>query len=1284
MQTIARRMERGQPVSQLRERLLADIETSVQQVATRKASLPKVEYPQELPVSARRDEIAAALAKHQVVIVCGETGSGKTTQLPKICLELGRGVHGMIGHTQPRRIAARAVASRLSEELHTSLGQGVGYKVRFNDQVSESSHVKLMTDGILLSETQQDRYLNAYDTLIIDEAHERSLNIDFLLGFLKQLLPKRPDLKVVITSATIDPERFAEHFNDAPIIEVSGRTYPVELRYRPIVDEANERERDLQQAISEAVDELMREAMGDILVFLPGEREIRETAEALRKRQLRDTEILPLYARLSLAEQSRVFSGHRGRRIVLSTNVAETSLTVPGIRYVIDPGLARLSRYSHRSKVQRLPIEAISQASANQRSGRCGRVAAGVCIRLYSEEDFLARAEFTDAEILRTNLAAVILQMKALGFGDVEDFPFVDKPDDRLINDGFKLLAELQAVDDQRQLTKNGRLLARLPIDPRIGRMVVAGAEHGALREVLIIAAALSVQDPRERPLEARQAADQKHREFYDEDSDFLTWVNLWNWHEEQRQELSQNQLRKLCRKQFLSYMRLREWRDVHRQLLSVARDSLDARLNEEPADYQAVHKALLTGLLSNLGYLQEDKEFLGARGRRFSLFPNSTLNKKPPRWVMVAGLMETSRVFGMTAAKIQPEWVEAPAVHLLKHNYVEPHWQKRPAQVGAYENVTLYGLPIVSRRKVNYGPVNPEESRDLFIRQALVQGDFNCKAPFFAQNRKLIESIEELEHKSRRRDVLVDEQLIYDFYASRIPEGIYSGKRFDSWRRKAEAQEPRLLFLERDYLMQHSAEGVTQADFPDRLMIGELALALSYQFEPGKGEDGVTAKVPLALLRQLPPQRFDWLVPGLRRERVVELIRALPKSIRKNFVPAPNFADAALGQMLPEEGALIPALSRQLHRMTGIQVPDDAWAPQSLPDHLRMNFHVVDEKGKVIDQGRDLDLLQRRHGEAAAESLARLGSESIMPKAGTVEETLYKDWDFDELAEQRVVEKHGISLTLFPAIEDRGDAVALIVCDTPDLAAQTSYAGLRRLLRLRLARPLKDLARRLPDKQAMCLRYSRLPEKSGVKAQKANQACEELTDAIVDAVLQQVFLQMGIPRSKEAFNQRIEQQRSEIVGEGDRLCALLGESLSLYQSIASDLAGSIPLAWMQAVGDIREQLEHLIYRSFLSDIPAERLQHYPRYLKGLQRRLERLKHDPSRDRSLQMQIQPLWRQYQEKLAACEKQGKDTARLTRYRWLLEEYRISLFAQELKTLEPVSPKRLKAAWAEAIK
>ncbi|MGD8484955.1 MAG: ATP-dependent RNA helicase HrpA, partial [Thioalkalispiraceae bacterium] len=1002
--------------------LQLEIDASIEKAVQRHNRLPPLTYP-ALPVSEKRDDIIEAIRNNQVVIICGETGSGKTTQLPKLCLEAGRGIYGLIGHTQPRRIAARSVAARIAEELKCEMGTHVGYKIRFSDHTRPDSYIKLMTDGILLAELQKDRFLNQYDTLIIDEAHERSLNIDFLLGYLKILIKKRPELKIIITSATIDPQRFAKHFNDAPVIEVSGRTYPVEVRYRPLLDIDEQTDRDQISAILDATDELGREGPGDILVFLSGEREIRETAEALRKHHPPHTEILPLYARLGAAEQNRIFAAHGQRRIVLATNVAETSLTVPGIRYVIDTGYARISRYSFRSKVQRLPIEKISQASANQRKGRCGRVAEGICIRLYSEDDFNHRAEFTDAEILRTNLASVILQMESLRLGHVEDFPFVDMPDKRLLKDGYRLLDELQATR-QRSVTALGRKLARLPVDPRLGHMLLAASDYHALDEVLIIASALSIQDPRERPVEKQQKADEAHSLYQDEDSDFLAYVNLWRFYQDKRHHLSRNKLRKLCQQRFLSYRRMEEWRDIHSQLLTHCKE-MKLAVNSEPASYANIHMALLSGLLSQVGMKTDEGDYEGVRNSRFHIFPGSGLFKKKPKWLMCGALIETSRLYAHHVAKIQVEWIESLASHLLKYHYDQPHWSKKTAQVSAWRKATLYGLVINPKQRVNYGPIDPEASRAVFIRHALVLGEYQSHAPFFAHNLSLIEDVEQLEHKSRRLDVMVDEQVLFEFYDQRIPKGIYNGHAFEKWRKQAEKTDPQLLFLSRDAVMQHEAEHVTEAQYPDQLMINGIELALHYHFEPGHELDGVTVDVPLPLLSHLDSSQFEWLVPGLLEDKITALIRALPKSLRKHFVPAPDFARKAIQKLEVGRGELITALSQQLASLANSGLSSAQLATElasvELDTHFKMNFRLLDEQQHQLAMSRDLPALQDKYQQKVQRQFSDRARWEI-------EKDGISGWDFGDLPEVVSSSMNGLEISGYPALVDQGDSVAIRV----------------------------------------------------------------------------------------------------------------------------------------------------------------------------------------------------------------------------------------------------------------
>ena len=1260
LRSLGRRWREGKPVEHALELLAAEVEAAVLRLRERRAALPVPTFDDSLPINAHRDAIAAALRQHQVIVLCGETGSGKTTQLPKICLALGLGAAGLIGHTQPRRIAARSVAARIAAELGTTVGGQVGYKVRFSDRTGPDALVKLMTDGILLAETQSDRQLDQYEVIILDEAHERSLNIDFLLGYLKRLLPRRPDLKLIITSATIDPERFSRHFQQAPILEVSGRTWPVEVRYRPLLAaDEDERDRDLQQAILDAVDEVWKEGPGDILIFLSGEREIRETAESLRKHHPPNTEVLPLYARLSAAEQNQVFQPRGRPRIVLATNVAETSLTVPGIRYVIDPGTARISRYSPRSRIQRLPVEKISQASANQRAGRCGRVMAGVCVRLYAEEDYQSRPLFTDPEILRTHLAAVILQMCALHLGRPEEFPFVDPPDSRQINDGFRLLFELQAVDEQRRITDLGRQLAKLPVDPRLGRMLLAAQPEGCLRETLIIVAALAIQDPRERPLEKQQAADEKHRRFRDEHSDFLGLVKLWEYYREQMRQLSRNQLRNLCQADFLSFVRMREWHDLHQELLGRVTE-MGMRLNEAPAPYANLHRALLTGLLGHLGLKQEDNAYLGARGRLFYLFPGSGLFKKRPHWVTAAEVVETSRLYARTVARIEPEWVEGLAEHLLKRSYAEPHWEKRPAQVTAAERVTLYGLPIIANRRVHYGPLDPALARELFIRQALVAGEFHCNAPFFRHNRQLLAELEELEVRARR-DLAADEETLYRFYAERIPEGVYSGLTFETWRKRAERDHPRLLFLDRAVLLAQAGPVADGERFPDHLDLDGLKLPLSYRFAPGVEDDGVTLTVPLAAVNQVDPNRVDWLTPGWRAERMAALLKSLPKALRRNFVPVPNYVQALLEVIEPGARSLIAAMTEHLQRMTGVRIPEEAWNFDAVPPHLRMRFQVVDADGKTLAVGRDWAAIQAQlRGDART-------SFSALPTPEFERERL-RDWDFGALPEEVSFVRNGIQLRGYPALIAEPDGtLALRVLDSLARAEAATRIGLRRLIGWRLGPLFKTLARDLPQFQRMTLHYL------GLGTQ------EQLREDLLEAILDRAFLaEMPLPRDRAAFDQLFERGKTRLTAVRKEVCETADAILAAYHEVRRALTEESPV-WAEAMTDIRAQLARLVYPGFLSQTPPEWLPHLPRYLRAITLRLQKLWQAPDRDRQRCGDIIRLWQGCQRRLAEDARRERHDPELIRFRWLLEELRVSQFAQELKTLLPVSVKRLEEQW-----
>jgi len=1230
-------------------------------------SVPRITYPPGLPISRRTGDIAAAIRDHQVVVVAGETGSGKTTQLPKICLELGRGVRGMIGHTQPRRIAARTVADRVAAELGTPLGGVVGYQVRFTDRVGPDTLVKLMTDGILLAEIQRDRLLRRYDTLIIDEAHERSLNIDLILGYLKGLLPRRPDLRVVITSATIDPERFAGYFagpggEPAPIIEVSGRGYPVQVRYRPIVDPDDENadpDRDQTQAILDAVDELAAEPPGDVLVFCSGEREIRDTADALAGQQPAGTEILPLYARLSTAEQHRVFQPHAGRRIVLATNVAETSLTVPGIRYVVDPGTARISRYSHRLKVQRLPIEAISQASANQRAGRCGRTADGVCIRLYTEADYASRPEFTDPEILRTNLASVILQMAAAELGDVATFGFLDPPDRRNIADGVALLHELGALDPAtKRLTPLGRRLAQLPVDPRLGRMVLAAADNGCLREVMVVAAALSIQDPRERPVEQRAVADEKHARFVDKDSDFTTYLNLWEYLAERQRELSGNQLRKLCRAEHLSYLRVREWQDIYAQLRQVVR-GLGLTPNTAPAEPPLVHRALLAGLLSHLGMKDGAKqEYVGARNARFAIFPGSALAKRPPQWVMAAELVETSRLWGRVVARVEPGWAEELAPHLVRRSYSEPHWSKRQGAVMAYEKVTLYGVPIVANRLVSYARVDPALARELFIRHALVEGDWATRHQFFHANRALLEEVEDLEHRVRRRDILVDDETLFEFYAARIPAEVVSGRHFDSWWKKARRAQPDLLDLDRVLVMGGSAGAVSECDYPDEWPHGELRLPLAYTFEPGTAADGVTVRVPLALLNQLDGAGFDWQVRGLREELVIALIRSLPKPVRRGFVPVPDVARAVLARVTPYAEPLLDALERELAELTGVVVPREAWELDRVPDHLRLTFRVVDEQDGVVAEGKDLAALTRRLADRLRAALSAAGSP--LERAGL------RTWSVGTLPPTYEREQAGYRVTAYPALVDEGDSVAVRLLATAEQQRRAMWAGTRRLLLLTGPSPVRMLRQRLASRDKLALSHN--PHGSVAVL------LDDCIDCAVDRLLAEgggpVWDEAGFGTLAEVVRVRLGETVVEVVG---RAREVLAEWHGLELRLGELAAPVLGTVLGPALADIRGQVGELVYPGFVAGTGWSRLPDLVRYLQAVGRRLDKLPERPERDREWMARVDRVWQAYR-RLVPVGGPPPDGA-LAGIRWMIEELRVSYFAQTLGTPYPVSDVRI---------
>ncbi|MDT7723665.1 MAG: ATP-dependent helicase HrpA [Actinomycetota bacterium] len=1243
------------------EQLAADFDAAELRVQLRRESVPVLKYPAELPVSQRKDDIAAAIRDNQVVIVAGETGSGKTTQLPKICLELGLGVRGQIGHTQPRRLAARTVAERIASELNTELGETVGYKVRFSDQSGQNTLVKLMTDGILLAEIQTDRMLRQYDTLIIDEAHERSLNIDFILGYLKQLLPRRPDLKVIITSATIDPERFSKHFSDAPIVEVSGRTYPVEVRYRPIVDPDDpnaDQDRDQTSAIGDAVDELIAEGQGDILVFLSGEREIRDTADALNKQDLRNTEVLPLYARLSSADQHRVFQRHAGRRVVLATNVAETSLTVPGIKYVIDPGTARISRYSHRTKVQRLPIEAVSQASANQRKGRCGRTSDGICIRLYTEDDFDARPEFTDPEILRTNLASVILQMTSLGLGDIAAFPFVEPPDRRQITDGVQLLQELGAFDpkateDSKRLTDVGRKLSQLPVDPRLGRMVLEAADQGCVREVMIITAALSIQDPRERPSEKQQAADQQHARFVDKDSDFQTYLNLWEYISEKQKELSSNQFRKMCRAEFLNYLRIREWQDIFSQLRQTAKQ-LGIALNTTPADSQRVTTAMIPGLLSHIGLKDPAKgDYLGARGARFSIFPGSALHKKQPRWVMSAELVETSKLWGRVNTKVEPEWIEPLAAHIVKRTYSEPHWERKQGAVMAIEKVTLYGVPLIADRRVNYGRIDPELSRELFIRHALVDGDWHTNHRFFSENRALLEEVEDLENRARRRDIMVDDETLVEFYDQRVGAEVVSARHFDTWWKKTRRDQPDLLSFEKAMLINDSAGNIQESDYPDVWRQGPLSFPLTYQFEPGADADGVTAHIPLLVLNQVTEDGFDWQVPGLRDELVTALIKSLPKPIRRNFVPAPDHAKLVLSRVSPADGPLLDVVGETLEDLRGVVVPHDAWQLAAVPEHLKITFRVLDEKNRKLAEGKDIEALKHQlSGEVRA---------TISAAADSIERSGLKTPAFGDLPQIFATKQRGHDVKAYPALVDEGETVAVRLLDTPGQQEHSMWAGTRKMLRLNLPSPVKFVIRSLGNQAKLVL--NRNPHGS----------VAALLEDCIDCAVDKLVTDNGGPVWDEAgFAVLLEKVRG---GLHSGVLSVLRE-VELILRAANDVEARLAdtRGPAQSLADVRKQFAGLVHAGFVTETGQDRLADVVRYLRGIERRLEKLPTDPTRDLERLGDVEWLIGEYRTALDA-QPLGTSSSVLRDVRWMIEELRISYFAQTLGTAHPVSTKRI---------
>ncbi len=1316
------------------------------------SSYLKIEFPESLPVSGKRQEIMDAILQHQVVIVCGETGSGKTTQLPKIALAMGRGKLNypegqrgkLIGHTQPRRIAASSVAKRIAEELKTPLGDVVGFKVRFQDRLSKDASVKLMTDGILLAETQTDPLLNAYDTIIIDEAHERSLNIDFLLGYLRQILPRRPDLKIIVTSATIDAQRFADHFasrqGPAPVIMVSGRMFPVEQRYRPFEES---REYDLNDAIADGVDELWRDPhnQGDILVFLPGEREIREAADHLRKHVshqpiMRSAEVLPLFARLSPAEQDRIFDGHTGRRIVLATNVAETSLTVPGTRYVIDAGTARIKRYSFRSKVEQLLVEPISQSSANQRAGRCGRVANGICIRLYDKQDFDGRDKFTDPEILRSSLAGVILRMKSLHLGIVEDFPFLERPSGRAIADGYQLLNELGAVDDANDLTALGQELSRLPLDPRVGRMLLEARSREALDEALVIASALSVQDVRDRPMEAQQQADAAHQKFDDEKSEFSGYLKLWKWINDARggsheatapsaggasHKLSNRQYEQLLRQNFVSMRRVREWKDIYSQLHTVVAEH-KWRLNTKPASYEQLHLSMLAGLLGNIGCKLEEGqngEYLGARSIKFFAHPGAHLTKKPGKWIVAAELVETTRLFGRGIAHIEPQWLEQVGGHLLKKQLLDPHWEKKAAEVVALERATLYGIVVYSGRKVNYGRVDLHGAREIFIREALVGKEWESTLPFLAANQKLIKQVEDLEHKARRQDVLVDDELIYAFYDQQLPADVCSGYSFERWYREETKKNPTLLCLTREELMRHEAAGITTASFPKTVRLGGVDCAATYLHEPGDVRDGITVTVPLFVLNQVNDERCEWLVPGMLKEKVQALLKTLHQRPRSRLVPLPDTASKFTEVLnAPEKfgaGGLVDALLKLVRDATTLDVVKADIKVDMLTPHYFMNFRVVDEHGRQLGQGRNLGALKAEWGKQARgafQALAnlKLGQGAVNPppsavavppvqglvsKSGlqpmdsagaapknvantptkpNVTDARHTAWTFGELPELLEIRKGGQTLIGFPALIDGGDAVTVEVFDEPEMAATKHRAGLRRLFALQIKDALKYLEKNIPDLQKMGVTYMTVGKADNGSG---GGTLEELREQIIAVALDRAFLLDPLPTDEFAFKRRIDEGRGRLTLIANEVARMASVILLEYAAAARKIKDTKNAP--DATADALQQLNRLIPKKFLQATPWDRLQHLARYLKAITLRLDKYRADPARDAARMLELRPQDQRYWR--LVVERKGAVDERMQEFRWLLEELRVSFFAQELRTPQPVSVKRLDKAWAQ---
>jgi ATP-dependent helicase HrpA len=1260
---LRRRITQGETTGRLLEQLQSRVDLSRQEVNKRKAGLPRPGYDDELPITAHREEILEAIGMHQVVIVAGETGSGKTTQLPKLCLEAGRGVRGMIACTQPRRIAARAMAERVSEELQSELGGFVGYQVRFRERISRGAYIKFMTDGILLAESIHDRSLDAYDTIIIDEAHERSLNIDFLLGYLKTLLPRRPDLTLLITSATIDTEKFSRHFDDAPVIEVSGRSYPVEMVYQPLSEDREKSEpadRDLYQGVADAVRRLGRiDPRGDILVFFSGEREIREAGDFLRRQNLRagpaGTEILPLYARLSSAEQRRVFHPGGSRRIILSTNVAETSLTVPGICFVIDSGVARISRYSHRSRIQRLPIEAISQASARQRVGRCGRLGPGTCVRLFSEDDFDSRPEFTEPEILRTSLASVILRMLTMGLGSVEDFPFLDRPAPRMINDAYQLLFELAAIDKAQSTTKLGRALARWPLDVRLARMVEEGSKTGCLEDMMVLAAALSIQDPRERPLEAQAAADEAHQRFVDEKSDFTTLLKLWRYLRQKRKSFSGNQFRKLCRREFLNWQRVLEWFDLYQQLRGQAREDR-RQLSGRHGDFEQVHKSLLAGLLSHCGRKHpQDRSYTGARASSFHIFPGSGLFGSNPKWLMSAEIVDTSRPYARINAVIKPEWIEQQGSHLLKRHFSDPHWSRRRGAVMGLEQVTLYGMVLVEKRRIRYATVDPLEARRIFIMEALVRGALDTRAAFKAHNEKVRAEVEMLEHKRRRRDVLADEQTQFEFFDARIPGPVNSARSFEKWLSGLGREGRELLFLGHDVLMRENAGAAPRELFPDQVDMGGRSFSLEYRFDPGEPDDGVHITVPLGLLNTLTPGDLQWLVPGLLRDKLVAMIRALPKPVRRALTPVPAFADALLESMHKRgDESMLEVCAGELQRLTGLQVGAQDLSEDTIPDHFRFLVRVVDQDDVLLDSGRDLEAIQERLGRRAQRRFMDQQGQDFNRDGETV-------WTFGTLSPGI---KTADGAFAWPALVDQETAVGMRLFDTWDEAVFSHIAGVMRLLSLAIMDKLDYLKKHHGLRRETLLAWSPLDS--------AGKLVEELVRrSVVDSAGD-----LSTIRDLDSFESLCRRVRHEVGNACLERAALLNEFLALYGNLSLKVYGDMQTRRPEVFQDISSQMEDLVYPGFLVDLEPGRLEHYSRYLQAIEERLDQLEQNPARDGQRMARVEPWWRRYRDGL---EKGCVYDDVMDEFRWLVEEYRVSLFAQRLGTAERVSEKRLAEAW-----